>query len=300
MTKLYNILIILSFVGLWLTSFVHSEFEVFFGFILIFSFGILHGANDILLIDIISNQKAKYPFFKVLLIYLLTVFTAVGLFYYVPFIALILFIIFSAYHFGEQHWENKQLQLTKLISTAYYFIYGLFVLLLLFIFNNKEVTAVIKSISNYSIASNVIYYGFIIVSILLTIFSIKLIFTSKIFKSNVIKELFYLLVFAIVFKVSTLIWGFAIYFILWHSIPSLFEQIHFIYGSYNSKNAISYFKKAFPYWFVSILGIGIIVSLFKDEKLLYAIIFSFIAAVTFPHAFVLNKMFTHKKTQTNK
>mgnify|MGYP001119991922 CR=1 FL=1 len=299
MDKIYNISIVLSFLGLWITSIVPGEYEIILGFILIFSFGILHGSNDILLIENISNKKTKHPFFKVLSVYLLTVFSAVILFYYIPILAFILFIIFSAFHFGEQHWENKMDKTNPLFVKIFYLFYGLFILFLLFLFNSQEVIEVIYSITNYTIVKEIIVYGLITSSIILLVLALTLIKTIYNFKVIVFKELFYLVVFTIVFKVSTLIWGFTIYFILWHSIPSLFEQVHFIYGSVKRDTIIDYLKGAFPYWLISLVGIVIVVSIFKEEKLLYAILFSFIAAITFPHALVINKMFKHKKTQSN-
>lgn len=299
MEKIYNISIVLSFLGLWLTSTIPGDLEIMIGFILIFSFGILHGSNDILLIDTISNQKTKFPFLKVIAIYLVTVLTAVILFYVLPTLALILFILFSAFHFGEQHWENKMLDTNTVIIRAYYFFYGLFILMLLFMFNQEEVLEVVKSITGNNISNQIIITIFIITSIVLILLSIVMIFKSDIFKSLIIKELFYLLVFAIVFEVSSLIWGFTIYFIFWHSIPSLFEQVNFIYGGFKKENVIMYLKKALPYWIISLIGITVVFFIFKEQKLFYAILFSFIAAVTFPHSLVISKMFQNKKTQSN-
>ena len=311
MEKIYNISIVLSFLGLWLTSTIPGDLEIMIGFILIFSFGILHGSNDILLIDTISNQKTKFPFLKVIAIYLVTVLTAVILFYVLPTLALILFILFSAFHFGEQHWENKMLDTNTVIIRAYYFFYGLFILMLLFMFNQEEVLEVVKSITGNNISNQIIITIFIITSIVLILLSIVMIFKSDIFKSLIIKELFYLLVFAIVFEVSSLIWGFTIYFIFWHSIPSLFEQVNFIYGGFKKENVIMYLKKALPYWIISLIGITVVffflkkkkifflIFFLKKQKLFYAILFSFIAAVTFPHSLVISKMFQNKKTQSN-
>jgi beta-carotene 15,15'-dioxygenase len=84
------------------------------------------------------------------------------------------------------------------------------------------------------------------------------------------------LVFAVIFKVGSLIWGFALYFIFWHSIPSLNDQIRFIYGNYSFNNFKLYLKSALAYWLISLLGIVIV---------------SFLAAITFPHAYVILKMF---------
>ncbi|WP_111659345.1 Brp/Blh family beta-carotene 15,15'-dioxygenase [Olleya aquimaris] len=298
MDKIYNISIVLSLLGLWITSIVPKEYEIVLGFILIFSFGILHGSNDILLIENLSNKKTKQPFFKVFALYLITVLSAVILFYYLPAVAFLLFIVFSAFHFGEQHWEHKITINNSLIIKFFYLFYGLFILFLLFFYNAQKVIEVIYSITSYSFAEEIIIYGLIASTLLLIVFAIKLRNLIINFKSVFFKELFYLIVFAIVFKASTLIWGFTIYFILWHSIPSLYEQINFIYGNYNKTSVISYFKRAFPYWIISLIGIVIVISIFKEEKLIYAILFSFIAAITFPHALVINKMFKNQKTQS--
>ncbi len=299
MNKIYSYSIVLSFAGLWIASIFSDQVEIVLGFILIFSFGILHGSNDILLISSISNSKLEYPFFKVLGTYLVTVGAAVLSFYFFPIIALVLFVIFSAFHFGEQHWSNREVSSSKIIRNIFYFIYGLLVLQTLFILNSEEVIEVAKSITNYQLNHVLIIYSFIVNVVLLTIFIIHLTLNSKEFRSVLILELFYLLIFGIIFKASSLIWGFTIYFILWHSIPSLFEQVTYIYGAFNKNNMFNYFKKALPFWLISLLGILIVYFIFKGEKMFYAIFFSFIAAVTFPHALIINKMFKNKKSAIN-
>ena len=160
MTKFFNISILLSFFGLWITSMVSGELEIILGFLLIFSFGILHGSNDILLINSISNKKTQHPFFKVLGTYLLTVLSAVIIFYFLPLVGLILFILFSAYHFGEQHWESKLLNVSKKLKDVYYFIYGLLLLQLLFVLNSDDVIKVVFSITKYTILKDLIIYFF--------------------------------------------------------------------------------------------------------------------------------------------
>tara|TARA_R100001369_G_C3287173_1_gene163195 strand:- start:125 stop:1024 length:900 start_codon:yes stop_codon:yes gene_type:complete len=299
MEKINNVIIFLSFVGLWLTSFISGEFEILIGFFLIFSFGILHGSNDILLIESFLFKKSNYPFSKIITVYLLVVLVAVVAFYYIPIVAMLLFILFSAFHFGEQHWEHQNLEIGTYAKMSFYFIYGNFILLLLFVFNKNEVLEVVASITDYNLSETIITYSFIANSIALGICIIRLILKSQSFKKRIFKELFFLLIFAVIFKVSTLIWGFTIYFIFWHSIPSLFEQVSFIYGDYNTKNSLKYCKNALPYWIISIIGIGIVYFIFKDEKIFYALFFSFIAAVTFPHSIVINEMFKNKKTQSN-
>jgi Brp/Blh family beta-carotene 15,15'-monooxygenase len=113
-------------------------------------------------------------------------------------------------------------------------------------------------------------------------------------RRKILTELFYLLVFAIIFKASGLIWGFALYFILWHSIPSIIEQMNFLYGKLSIQNFIRYCKSAAVYWVISIVGIILLYLLLKDKELFNAIFFSFLAAITFPHVIVITKIFNRK------
>tara|TARA_R110002012_G_scaffold319023_1_gene538503 strand:- start:53518 stop:54417 length:900 start_codon:yes stop_codon:yes gene_type:complete len=299
MKKIYNISIILSFVGLWITSHLSGTTEIILGFSLIFSFGILHGSNDILLINRISKRKQNRKVIKILSIYILTVFSAVLVFYYIPQIALFLFILFSSFHFGEQHWENKNLNINKYVNTILYFIYGMLVLQTLFVFNSEEVVEILYSISNHTIKNSLINYSFISTVICYLLLNLFITIKYEALNTVFLTEIFYLIIFSIIFKVSTLIWGFTIYFIFWHSIPSLFQQVSFIYKDFNKKTVLKYCLNAFPYWIISLLGISLVFYFYKDDKMFYGIFFSFIAAVTFPHTLVINKMFLHKKTQPN-
>jgi len=294
MNKLFNFSIVASFIGLWIVSKVNPEFEIILGFLFIFSFGILHGSNDILLIIKLTSEKYKRNFFSIIALYVFTILIAITVFYIFPFIGLLLFILFSAFHFGEQNWEPIDLSLKKIYKNIFFLTYGLFILFLLFKLNIIEVLDITNSISNSSMSALWIDYILLLTSFFLIVFFIiNLIINKKKYKIFIL-EIFKLLIFAIIFEVSTLIWGFTIYFILWHSIPSLFEQIIYIYGDFNKENATDYVKKAFPYWLISIIGLVVLYLVFNDNSLIYTIFFSFIAAITFPHTIVINKLFSAK------
>lgn len=299
MNKITNISILLSFVGLWVTSLFSGNFEIILGFILIFTFGILHGSNDILLIRSISYKTVKQPFLRVLCMYLITVGLAVVTFYFIPVLALSLFIVFSAFHFGEQHWEHQNLNLSDSISKTFYLFYGMLVLTLLFILNSDNVIEVIAAITSVTFNYDHLLIAFFFTLAAFIICVVNILIKHIEYQSIILKESFLLLVLVIIFKVSSLIWAFAIYFIFWHSIPSVFQQVQFIYGTFDKSNLWKYCKNAFPYWIISLIGITIVYFLFKDNTIFYASFFSFIAAVTFPHALVITKMFNNKKTQPN-
>lgn len=289
--KYSNFAIVLSFFGLWLDSFISNNAQVIVGFALILTFGILHGANDLLLIRNIGSEKEKLSLLKLLVNYIIVVGFGALLFWIVPWFALLLFIIVSGYHFGEQQFQNLE---KSILFKLFEFTYGLFILFLLFTFNVKEVQEVIQNITFIKIPESYFSVGLAITSLILLLQGFY--FSQKIieFKSKWILETFYLLVFAIIFKVSSLIWGFAIYFILWHSIPSIINQVIYLKGEFNRHNFIVYIKTAFVYWLVSLIGIAVLYLLFKDVKIFNALFFSFLAAITFPHVLVIYILFQKK------
>lgn len=295
-----NIAIVASFFGLWMDSFFTDKLQIILGFLLIFTFGILHGANDLLLIENISTTKQSNGSLKTLGYYIAVVLTGILLFYTIPYVALLLFIIVSAYHFGEQQWQTIiQHKFPKWLVILFQFLYGFVILLLLFNFHSGEVQNIILNIANISIPSQSLFLLLQISGIAFIGLSAYLFWKSEIIRNKLLLEFFYLVLFAILFKSSSLIWGFAIYFVLWHSIPSIIDQIKFLNGSFSMKYFIAYCRAAGIYWFISILGITLIYYLCKGEQLFNALFFSFLAAITFPHAAVITEMFRGKK-QTRK
>ena len=297
MNNIFNFSIVSSFLGLWISTHVPESFELILGFILIFTFGMIHGSNDLLIVKKLLKNKKHYSKFILLIAYLFIVSIAILVFYLIPSLAMILFVLFSAYHFGEQHWDHRFSKLNAFRKSIFYFFYGMFILYMLFAYNTNEVKLIIFEITGFEITN---LYTKIILFILAGFISCVLIieFLSKRLAIGVIlKELFTLAVLAIIFSSSSLIWGFSIYFILWHSIPSLIEQISYIYGDVKTTSALSYGKAALPYWIISLIGMVILYAIFSGEKQFYSLFFAFIAAVTFPHAFVMLKMFSKKKAQ---
>lgn len=289
--KYFNFAILASFFCLWLDSLLSNDAQIIVGFILILTFGILHGANDLLLIKKIDINKAQISFQKTLLYYIIVVGLGSLLFWIIPWFALLLFIIVSGYHFGEQQWENLE---KSSLFKVFEFTYGLFILMLLFNFNIKEVQEVINNITSIVIPENYFTNGLIINSFALVALGIY--FSNKLveFKNRWMLETFYLLVFTVIFRVSSLIWGFAIYFIIWHSIPSIINQIGYLNGEVSWNNFRKYIRSAFLYWIISLIGIATLYLLFKDIEIFNALFFSFLAAITFPHVLVIFILFNKK------
>jgi len=280
-------LIFFSTISCLILSFFISQFVqnliVFSG---ILSFGIIHGANDLLLLKKNLNTN-KDSIISLLIPYLIMVFSFGIFFYLIPSLALIFFVLFSSYHFGEQQWtmfsEKKQNNLG-----FFYFTYGLFLFSFLFWSNNSFVSEIIYDITAINI--DVVIYDY-----LLYISTLGLIFLGIInFKSlsdQLIVQSFLLVLLSVIFYNSNLLLAFGIYFVFWHSIPSIIEQSDYIYGYSNLKSFINYLKSALIYWIISLFGLLVLYSLLKDyQSLLISIFFSFLAAITFPHTLVIFKI----------
>jgi Brp/Blh family beta-carotene 15,15'-monooxygenase len=250
----------------------------------ILTFGIIHGANDLLLIKEVSEN---YNFKLQFLYYVIMVGGFFLFFYNIPILALITFVLLSSYHFGEHQWTLFE-RIEDDFIKIFYFFYGLTIFSLLFYFNIKEVSEIIFDITTIELSDNFFFYLLLVSSSISFISS--LLFYQQI-KNQLITQIILLALLILTFKTCGLIWSFALYFVFWHSIPSIKEQTIFIFGKAEKESIKNYFKKAFLYWLLSIVVLIITYYLFKaNQDKLISIFFSFLASITFPHTFVVSKI----------
>jgi Brp/Blh family beta-carotene 15,15'-monooxygenase len=288
--KLESIILVCTFFSLWLTVVFEDTIEHVLAFMFILSFGILHGANDLTLIQRRNKSKvSSRNYLKVLIYYVLFVLGSILLFYVLPSLALVVFILFSSYHFGEQHLVAK-IKAASPMASFLYFAYGNFILFLLFLTNEVMTTEIINSITGHTVPLIVYEVGLMSSGVGLVGLSGWLFFKKRL-KMNPVKEVFFLGVFFVVFKTASLLWGFAIYFILWHSIPSLVDQIFYLHGQINRGSFKTFVKNSLPYWLISVVGILFLLFMFRDNlETSLAFFFSFLAAITFPHVLVIKRL----------
>ena len=251
----------------------------------ILTFGIVHGANDLLLIN--KTTDTTKSIFTQFFIYLTLVLLFFIFFYVIPSLALITFVILSSYHFGEHQWTLFEKTNNNIIKILY-FSYGLLIFSILFYFNFNEVSFIIKDITDQSFDLTFFKKLLIYSSLTTLIISIML---FKHLKNQLLIQIFLLIFFLITVYFTDLLMSFAIYFVLWHSLPSILEQSKFLFGSSERTHLKIYLKKASLYWILSILGLTVTYYIFKDsQSQLLSIFFSFLAAITFPHTFVISKI----------
>jgi len=254
--------------------------------LMILTIGVLHGACDITLINHKTNNVTNRKKIIFIIFYLFIAFLAFLIVYNLPIIGFIAFLLISSYHFGEQHF-HETISNSK-FKFFHFLAYGLLIFMLM-IYNNKSfVINVLNEILDTNII-NLPFDFFLFASLFLT-FSFWGI-DYKQLKFSIIREIFYLSLLFLLFYTSNLIVSFAVYFVLWHSIPSILDQISFLYNEISTKSILLYLKNSGFYWIVSIVGL---LFLFYYQNLIgedfYKIIYSFSAAVTIPHIFLINNI----------
>jgi Brp/Blh family beta-carotene 15,15'-monooxygenase len=288
--KMYNykdFMIFFTFFLFWISIQFGEVVEDYLAYIMVVSIGILHGANDLLILS--TKEKMDKMFRKNLIIYVSIIFLCVIIYLFSPFIAILLFVLLSSYHFGEEH-LGETINLNFLFNAVYFLAYGLFIFSLLFYQSIFEVNEIMIELTGGTFTKFQIETTLLISAVFLFIGSLYLVLTKKNEVEIFVKEFFYLLLLFLVFKTSSLILGFAIYFIFWHSIPSIIHQIEFISGDLNKKNILFYVKKATIYWIISLAALLVLYQLVSQIKLFATVVFVILFAVTAPHTWVMHKM----------
>ncbi len=278
---------ILSLFSVFVSNHLNSEYFYFACYGLILTFGIIHGANDILIL-LKGKKQTKKIVIRSTVEYLSIVLLISVLFFLFSEISLLFFVLFSAYHFGEQQWTIFGNNQSKSIS-LFYFFFGLLIFSVLFLFNKSDVSNIIFEITKIYIPENIYSAGIIFSSI----FTLLLIILNyQILKKQLLHQLALLVVMLLVFFTYELLPAFAIYFVFFHSIPSIIEQSDYLFGdSTKTENFKKFLLKGAVYWLLAIVFLFVMYLILKNNiDFSLAIFFSFLAAITFPHVLVIYKM----------
>ncbi len=291
--------IIKSRIAIFLTSlivsyFISDVYENILGFLLILSIGVIHGANDLLIINRYSAKESNKNQILFFFFYLMIVFIGFALFYFIPSLALLAFIAVSVYHFGEQHWEVNlsNTNLSSKIKLSLIISHGLAFFIIIFMNNLLAVNEVLASF--YISSLNYSYLALSLFSV--SILYLFLLVYNKILRNHFINEIIFFVLLYILTLSSTLIYGFAIYFIFFHSLLSIKDQVKFIYNDDKTSSIKKYIRNSMPYFILALTFLLIFYFYVDLQKVnLLQIIFTFLAAITFPHVIVIEKMYSHKK-----
>lgn len=281
----YFITLILAIAGISVSAASEGVLALF----LILSVGLLHGSNDLMVIQRLASydQISGLTRLKTLLAYIGLILFVLILFSAQRQFALLFFVFISSFHFGQQHW-HRLIKGAHWVRYVFYTSYGLLIFGLLFWTHAEQSSLVIEAITSVSLTAN----HFMVLSVVafgLTV--LTLIATPGIPFRFLLIEVGVLVFLFIVFRYTSLLLSFALYFSLWHAAPSIKDQIELLYPKSLSSGLKSYAKAASLYWGVSVVGFGLILFLvgFNTLDVLELLVY-FLAAITFPHVIVMSRV----------
>ena len=289
--ELYKISILSILLAVFATSQLDFAIPDYLAIGLMLTLGLLHGSNDIFLL----SQKASKKHFKQLLLILLILFiilliSSFLLFLFYPTLTFVLFLLYSAYHFGEE--ESKFLSKVNLVSLKIWsLVYGIGIFFVLILCNTTE----FLSVTNFLMFN----YKFLdIVELLLVpclVIQFVIIFSNVVLGniqiSKFVLSQIQLLILYFLFVNTNLITGFVCYFILLHSLPSILNQIQGIRKNFPNYGFFSYLKDSGPVYLISIASILLLllfdVQVFSNFK----VIIPLLIAITLPHVITIHTFY---------
>ena len=271
--------------------FLNTENQSIVSFILIFTFGLIHGANDIQLIQKKTLNYSVNFFINSILLYAFIVILGILIFFYVPDFGLIFFVLFSSFHFGEQHLGSYQIDSKNIfVKIILYTSYGSIILGLLFSLQWLDTHVIIYEISELFISKKATELYFYVA--FTTFFVISLYYKNL--RKILWIETILIIFLGFFFSRASLLLSFSVYFVFWHSIPSILDQLNFLYQKDNTRK-MKYFLSSLPYWIMSILGLfGFYFYFHTKPETFLPLFFSFLAAITFPHTIVMGWLKIYK------
>jgi Brp/Blh family beta-carotene 15,15'-monooxygenase len=266
---------------------VNETLEFIIAYFFVLTIGVGHGANDIK-IYFIDQQLEKIKAIKFIVIYSFAVILGFAAFFLVPDLILVLFLTVSGFHFGQEHFERFDIKKTWL-KTIFLTAYGLMILLGLLSINAAQSLPIINDLVINEINESflaIAFYTSVIITIVLGFTQLRHLKTT-----DIIKEIMYLIVLYAIFKGCSLIWGFAIYFVLWHSLPSINHQVIHLYGGVTKASLWQYVKSSLLYWIAALIFLAVLYYFLNQKDTLFlTVIVAFLGGITFPHVFVMHKI----------
>lgn len=273
------------------------EIQVKILFVILFFFGIPHGALDFFVdqrspVSIVSNNGLKF-----LGRYLFNMVAYALVWFLAPELAICIFILLTAYHFGEIDWmADKESSYSKMV----YFILGLqWILFLLSTHMNEALDIVVLLWKGAYLKTDLLAWAAIVQksTFFLMLISQALLFIYRAVFFSKSRYFWYSFLqwgILILTVVNLPLWiCFAFYFGIWHSVLS-FEIIRIKLSLSNDRKGwLQLFQKALPYSVAAWSGLSILVYIYSDPQhisTVFHFLFIGIAILTLPHLLVFTKI----------
>ena len=213
-----------------------------------------------------------------------------------PKVSFCVFLILSAYHFGESQFSDYQIQ--SKLKFIFYFSWGSMLMSSLILFNNDELislsTTYNSSLFLFIYSSSLIKYLFYISSITSLIILVFLSTFRIITVQDFITEFFHYFLILLTFHLFPIIISFTLYFIFIHSFRSLSHEYLYLKSQKIIFSLKDFFLILLPHtliaqffilFFFSLIAFNVINITFSIATLII------ISAITIPHVVVMSTFY---------
>ena len=290
---LYLVFIYLLFVYTYFGD-INFEYQIIGCFLLITVFGIPHGAIDHIVYKTQNNiSNIKFYSFYLSLIVLYTVF-----WFIFPKWCLILFLLLSAYHFGESQFSEFNFNsVLKKLSSVFC---GMIVISSLIYYNQSELINLSNMYSDTKVFEEFLiahYRSFF----LYFNHTFLLLLYEFVFNNNNIDDLFTILfemiLIHVTFYLFSVLIGFTLYFIFLHSLKVLKQEFQFLKKNIGDLTIKRFIIMLLPFtalsmFFLLVFYIGIVTGFLRISTFLFLIVG--ISVITLPHVFIMANFYKNK------
>ena len=275
---------------------INFEYQIIGCFPLILLFGIPHGAIDHIVYKTQNNiSNFKFFSFYLSLIILYTIF-----WFIFPKWCLIMFLLLSAYHFGESQFsEFKFNSIPKKLTSIFC---GIIVISSLIYYNQNELVKLSNMYMDTQVFTSIFKSPFIEISFYSSsVLFLLFILFEFLFHSNKLDDLFTILfemiLIHVTFYLFSVLIGFTLYFIFLHSLKVLKQEYQFLKKNTSNLRPTEFIKMLLPFtglsiFFLIIFYIGIVIGFLNISTFLFLIIG--ISVITLPHVFIMANFYNTK------
>lgn len=258
--------------------------------VLILFVGIPHGAADHQIFQQLFLKNYQWRdlvlFYS---LYLGLMGLVVFLWWQLPIVALVLFLVLSAYHFGQANFHY--LDQHKWTNRALFFLWGSWVIATPVLFHFATAQQILEELLQRPLATMEQSYALVIIGgLTLVLVALSLVTLERRFLG---RELVTLVSLVLLFLWTPLLLGFGLFFAVWHALPSALDQIRFFRQRNEQYTLLNYIKAILPYSILAIVSIIAGLMLFDAASFgtQWQLIFTAIAALTLPHMLLLENVY---------
>lgn len=274
----------------WVNSYV-----LWFALLLIIS-GVPHGASDYIIFQrMLQSRGERFSRFYFAAYYAVIIALYVAIWWWMPFVAFSVFILISAYHFGQSNWHDVDFR-SAWQRFLVYLHWGTAIIAIPVLLHHEQAGLIILEITGVNLDFIALRAPMIYALIATNLIQIVNLFDEgRIGQRRFYRELSNFLLLVGLFATTPLLVGFGIYFVLWHSLGSTLDQIQAFREWDRQYDMKKYLIEVVPLTLLALMGLGGFYYFLGDQMnqgINLGAFFLFIAIITVPHSILMDKLYS--------